>query len=394
MKIAALSISIGLTLVGAACAEAPKSADHATTASTKAQSDELRKIISVGEAAGDYQAFPDMCRLQNGDLMAVFYAGDSHVTGISEKYPLAGRVCMTRSSDEGKTWSAPVVIFDDEFDNRDPHINQMKDGTLVCSFFSLKFPDPKSKKFVLGRGGPDIIRSFDNGKTWEKKPTALKTDEENFYSSSQVKETSSGRWVLPVYGRKKESPDFSHGGVTFSDDRGGTWTRVIPIGLGSKKDLAAETDFIVLKDGTWLAALRGQQETPLQFAKSHDEGMTWDPVEPSNFIGHAPSFTRLKSGAILLNTRGFKKGNDWKTGYTALRVSYDEGKTWQGPYEVAPKVGAYSATVELKDGTVAAIYYDESAGSKIRVVRFNVPKNNGETFPVPEPKPLELLPWK
>lgn len=35
----------------------------------------LYKIISRGEAAGPYQAFPDVCRLANGDLACVFYAG-------------------------------------------------------------------------------------------------------------------------------------------------------------------------------------------------------------------------------------------------------------------------------------------------------------------------------
>lgn len=31
------------------------------------------QIISKGGESGDYQAFPDACRLQNGDIMVVFY---------------------------------------------------------------------------------------------------------------------------------------------------------------------------------------------------------------------------------------------------------------------------------------------------------------------------------
>jgi hypothetical protein len=33
------------------------------------------QIVCSGEAAGDYAAFPDVCRLKNGDLFCVFYSG-------------------------------------------------------------------------------------------------------------------------------------------------------------------------------------------------------------------------------------------------------------------------------------------------------------------------------
>ena len=50
-------------------------------------SDTLRPMrISQGGDAGEYQAFPDACRLKSGDIVAVFYAGDEHVTKPSEKY--------------------------------------------------------------------------------------------------------------------------------------------------------------------------------------------------------------------------------------------------------------------------------------------------------------------
>ena len=56
--------------------------------------------------AGGYQAFPDVCRLKNGDLLCVFYAGYSHVSQPNEKLSKGGRICAVRSTDEGATWSA------------------------------------------------------------------------------------------------------------------------------------------------------------------------------------------------------------------------------------------------------------------------------------------------
>jgi hypothetical protein len=33
------------------------------------------QIVRSGQAGGGYAAFPDVCRLQNGDLYCVFYSG-------------------------------------------------------------------------------------------------------------------------------------------------------------------------------------------------------------------------------------------------------------------------------------------------------------------------------
>jgi hypothetical protein len=33
------------------------------------------QIVCSGEAAGGYAAFPDVCRLRNGDLYCAFYSG-------------------------------------------------------------------------------------------------------------------------------------------------------------------------------------------------------------------------------------------------------------------------------------------------------------------------------
>ena len=43
------------------------------------------QIVCSGEAAGGYAAFPDLCRLRNGDLFCVFYSGYDHVSTPSAK---------------------------------------------------------------------------------------------------------------------------------------------------------------------------------------------------------------------------------------------------------------------------------------------------------------------
>jgi len=134
----------------------------------------------------------------------------------------------------------------------------------------------------------------------------------------------------------------------------------IPIGQGNGVRLDAETDFVRLKDGTLYAALRGDRVN-MHFATSLDGGFTWSPVKVIGFSGHCPHFARLSSGEILLTHR---------LPMTSLHVSRDEGKTWQGPYQIDATPGAYASTVELKDGSVLVVYYEEGAGSAVRARRF------------------------
>jgi len=87
-------------------------------------------IVCSGEAAGGYAAFPDICRLPGGELLCVFYSGYAHVSEPNAQWPRGGRV-MVRSSDQGRTWSKPLVIIDTPQDDRDPSIACLKDGTLL-----------------------------------------------------------------------------------------------------------------------------------------------------------------------------------------------------------------------------------------------------------------------
>ena len=88
--------------------------------------------------AGGYEAFPDVCRLADGRLMAVFYAGYDHVSLPAKAWPKGGRIDAAFSKDEGRTWSAARVLYDGPDDDRDPSIVQLPSGKLLCNFFSLR----------------------------------------------------------------------------------------------------------------------------------------------------------------------------------------------------------------------------------------------------------------
>jgi len=321
------------------------------------------KIISRGQAAGPYQAFPDACRLPNGDIICVFYAGYGHVSMPTPEWPQGGRICFVRSSDEGRTWTQPAILYDDELDNRDPHIAQLSDGTLVCTFFSLA---PAESGYSLV--GTQMVCSRDNGRTWERQATIIAP---GWGCSAPVRELADGTCLLGVY-YEPPGGQIAWGGVVRSTDGGKTWSHPVPIGDKAGLYLDAETDIIQLRDGTLFAALRSSRIN-MHYATSHDGGLTWSDVRDIGFPGHCPHLNRLSTGEILLAVR---------LPETALYVSRDEARTWQGPYILDHVIGAYPATVELRDGSVLAVYYEEGEGSAIRALRFRVTMDG-----------IEFLPW-
>lgn len=321
-------------------------------------------VISKGEAAGTYQAFPDACRLRNGDLLCVFYAGYGHVSLPNESWPKGGRICQVRSTDEGRTWSAPRVLFDSPLDDRDPHVAQVSGGQVMCTFFTYA-PASNNSAGAPVRHSTCLVVSRDDGETWETQPRVLAP---NWPSSAPVRELPDGTLILGVY---REDGPTAYGGVIRSTDRGQSWCSPIPIGKESSVRLDAETDFVLLKDNTLYAALRGDR-TNMHYATSSDRGRTWGTVKDIGFAGHCPHFTRLTTGEILLSHR---------LPNTALHVSRDEAKTWEGPYQIDSTIGAYPATVELKDGTVLVVYYEEGQGSAIRARRFRLTPAGPEFLP-------------
>lgn len=305
---------------------------------------------------GAYEAFPDVARLADGRLMCVFYDGWKHVSLPDDAHPNGGRISAVYSSDEGRTWSAPVVVYDGPHDDRDPSVAQLNDGRILLNYFSLK-PNGEGGHTGLGTW---MIGSHNGGRTWSE-PRQLAMD---YYCSSPIRELHDGTLILGLY---RETGDDANGAVIISKDKGSTWMPLVDINNGGLR-LDAETDIIELNDYRLYAAQRTATES-MRYATSNDRGHTWTVSAPIGFPGHSPYFHRAPDGTILLAHR---------LPQTSLHFSRDDAATWSGNILVDDFIGAYPSMATLTDGSILIVYYEEGEGSNIRARKFRISENGLE----------------
>jgi BNR repeat-like domain/3-keto-disaccharide hydrolase len=319
--------------------------------------------VCTDAGAGGYEAFPDVCRLNDGRLMCVFYAGYGHVAMPNEQLPKGGRISYCLSGDEGRTWTPAETLYDGPDDDRDPSIVQLDNGRLICNFFSLRKAEGKQPPW--DGLGTWLVYSDDMGRTWSEPLQVAET----YYCSSPARQLSDGRLILGLYA---EGDGKAWGAVTISEDNGLTWGGVIDIDNGGMR-LDAETDIIELKDGTLFAAQRAQSGKSCAYSTSADGGKTWAVSTPFGFQGHCHYLHRTLDDIILMAHR---------LPSTSLHYSLDECATWSENVTVDTVGGAYPSMVTLKDGTVLIVYYEEGEGSSIRAKRFLATSQGIKWMPV------------
>jgi len=341
VAIAVVSVSV------CAFAQAPQ------VPATAAQTGAAHVMVCTDAGAGAYEAFPDVCRLADGRLLCVFYAGYDHVSLPNEAHPKGGCVAGCYSSDEGKTWTPAQIIYDSPDDDRDPSIAQLSDGRLLCNFFSLR----KKEGGGWTGLGSWLVESADGGKKW----SAARCISQDYYCSAPIRELPDKSLILGLY---RETDKDANGAVTISKDMGRTWSSAINIDNGGLR-LDAETDIIRLKDGRLYAAQRTAKES-MRFSISEDGGHTWSVSKPMGFPGHCPYLHRSPEDIILCAHR---------IPNTSLHYSLDECQTWSQNVEVDTCGGAYPSMATLKDGSILIVYYEEGANSSIRARKFRVSKD-------------------
>ena len=229
-----------------------------------------------------------------------------------------------------------------------------------------KYWNKLDKNAVRRMLGSFCVRSTDGGKTWSAPvrlpamtphgPTLLR-DGRILMVGMQSRYT---RGHLVGDAEEKDEPQHKKIVVCESRDGGRSWQTVAHISPdGWDRWNIAEPTVHEAKDGTLHAYFRYHKGLAhLLYAESRDGGRTWSRLKETDVDGYPPHVLRLRDGRVLLTYARRKEG---RMGEFAV-ISSDDGFTWDVANELVlqrddnPDLG-YATTAELDDGALLTVFY-------------------------------------
>ena len=315
-----------------------------------------------------------------------------------------------RSTDGGKTWSEPVIVSERRardgklftkrhgggyitYQQRNQALGQLPSGRIICAMVQLDYYWDRSGKpekmnhlgSTFKYAGMVYTWSDDLGETWTKTrklpagpfagPHAFKP----YRAASphwRIVTLEDGTAMMTLYGssnpryRGRAKPPKGTGamaGVIRSTDNGKTWGDVSLIFTKANAIPWEETALCLLDDGTLLAHMRTGRHNLVQFT-SVDQGRTWqgpfDLTDPKQLPGGA---FQLASGNVMSTW-----GNRRAPFGAAAMLSYDDGMTWDYDHRVSlawdmpGESCGYANGAQAGDGTIVVVYYGYDKAYAVR----------------------------
>lgn len=169
-------------------------------------------------------AFPGLARLANGDIVALFSIGQAFdATDM--------RAFVSRSTDNGRTWSVPVRLHNKAFTPEESESFKpatLSDGTLLATGYVFLRPtpltpivDPITNELLPLHN--KLARSYDGGHTWTA-PERFVVEDAGLELSGPIIQRPSGE-LLGSGAPFHLGPDNHEGWLISSLDNGKTWQK-------------------------------------------------------------------------------------------------------------------------------------------------------------------------
>ena len=322
----------------------------------------------------------DLIRLKDGRIL---FSYTRFTSGTGQDHDAADIVAR-ESADGGRTWSSEdrvLVRNEGGLNVMESSFLRMKDGSLGL-FYLRKNSNEDCR--------PVLRRSSDEGQTWSEPVVCVPDAQVGYYTLNNARAVwlGDGRIVLPLSLFEKGD---EAGALTcsVSDDDGRTWRRTCApfktFAADGTRVMTQEPGVVELKDGRLLLYARTERGRQW-FCYSSDRGETFSKGEPGSLCGPLgpASVLRLRNGDLLAiwNDHEFapeiaKAGPSCAHGLRrplTLAVSKDEGRTWIHRLTLEDDPGhsrgwyCYFAALELDDALLLA-YCAEQWLQRSRVVR-------------------------
>ncbi len=257
--------------------------------------------------------------------------------------PRGGRSHTIHSDDDGRSWSRPVTLVDTEWSDLHSTILELDDGTLVCTFCSVRLPLVMACRHML---------SHDQGATWTE-PITLDDVHGGFGNGSTIK-LADGALLWVMEDRVDEGNEFLVKSPAIaiyrSADNGKSFHRHATVSFGHD---VYEPSIVELPGGR--LAIIARREGEMCF--SDDGGVTWSEPVSTGVEVFDPHLLMLPNGVLACFHGSYHK----EPGALRVILSPDGGQTWNGPhdkcgYSIDPTVYGYSQPIVLPDGTVLLVY--------------------------------------
>ncbi|WP_305786637.1 sialidase family protein [Symbioplanes lichenis] len=302
--------------------------------------------------------FPDLVRLPDGTLLAAYREGAGHVRSD-------GRIRVVTSADGGQTWGRPHTAVDGPWDDRDPKLAVLADGSVLLSWFVLDWSTEPHTNL-----GTFVRRSPDGGLTWGDSVQAGVTA-----SHGAAVQLPGGDLLLPLYGRQPGG-QWEQATVARSTDLGATWTVSV---LAARDGVNFQEPTLTVLDSGELVALIRTTGDVAWIARSADDGHTWSVAEPTDLPASSHHALVLSSGEVLVTygdlARRFSPRRD-----TVGRVVRRPEGSWNGYpdvqlYDSGHHDQANPSSAEVAPGRYLTLGFDIPAAAVVGVF------SSAEDFP-------------
>ena len=374
---------------------------------------EVARLASPGVAGFKCHRIPALTTATNGWIIA---AWDGRPETCQDA-PQANSIVYRISKDGGKSWTpiqtalagtpgANKVGFSDP-----SFVVDRTTGTIFL--FSVKSFDAGLFQSQLGTDPTarnilhaHVVESHDNGQTWVNPRTITDQVTAGYEGQWFTRFASSGEGIQLRYGahagRLIQQYAVANAGSTslmavsvYSDDHGATWKPGTP-----SEGSADENKVVELSDGRLLLNSRTQGTAGQRLeAISYDGGQTWGPfrhnwdlTDPRNNASIIRAYPNAPQGSARARVLLFSNADSSSARANGtIRVSYDDGFTWNEGKVFESGDMAYSTLHALGDGTWGLLY--ETGGYKnidfmrVDAAYLGLTDPGEDVAPTPQPTP-------